>query len=389
VFTIGVGPVQAVLVAALMSSADQGAWYALSGLQRFQALIDLGAGTTLGMLVARAQSPARVGGLVRYGVRWHFGAGAAWILIAGPLGALWIAASLGREWVLPWLALVLASAAGMLGTPLLVTLEARGRVADIYQFRVVQGLRARVLAWGLLAMGLGPWALAAERLSAAIDALYWLWNRAPELREAIRVADDVAVKEIWPYQWRVAAATAGGALPHALIVPIVIARFGAEEGGRLGAALVVLGGAFALGYAVLTPVLPQVGALLAAEQREAAWNRFLRGAAAAALLHGATAIGCAAALLLAPVRLADRVPSQVVFGLVAVTFGVRLVREAYVAWCRADLRPVTWPVDLAEGLLCAPLFAFAGRDPAGVCAAFLASSVVSAGATVLVGRVRS
>ncbi len=373
----------------MLSSTDQGAWYALSGLQRFQALIDLGAGTTLAMLVARTSDPARLGGLIRYGVGWHLGAAVIWLVVAGSAGSAWIAHTLGLEWVAPWLALVLASSLAIPSTPLLLVLEARGRVAEVYRFRIAQGVRARVLSWGLLAAGLGAWAQAAERASVAIDSALWLRNRAPELRDAVAVATPVSVRDVWPYQWRIAAATVGGALPHALIIPIAVARFGAVEGGRLGAAFAVIGAFHGLAWASLAPVVPRVGSLLASGGRASAWDAIRRGAVTAGALHVTSSALFVLFVALAPERVADRLPSAGVVALIAASLGVRLLREVFAAWCRADLRPVTWPVDLGEGLLCAPALALFGGDVAGLSAAFLACSVANAAATLLVGRDRA
>lgn len=372
----------------LLTSPDQGAWYALSSLQRFQALIDLGAGATLATLVARTSDAPRLGGLIRYSVRWHLGAAVVWLALAGPLGAAWIVHALGAAWVAPWLALVVATCLAFPTTPLLLTLEARGRVAEVYRFRLLQGIRARALAWGLLAVGLGAWAQAAERLSVAVDAGWWLHRRAPELRDTIAVAAPVVFRDVWPYQWRIAAATVGGSLPHALLIPIAVARFDTIEGGKLGATFAIVGALHGLAWATLAPVWPRVGALLAEGRRAEAWSAVQRGVAPAVALQGTASALFVAAATLAPERVAERLTSPSVIALLAASLGLRLLREVYASWCRADLRPVTWPVDLAEGLVCAPVLAFAGHDLTGLGVAFLACSLLNVCGTLLVGRER-
>ncbi len=80
-----------------------------------------------------------------------------------------------------------------------------------------------------------------------------------------------------------------------------------------------------------------------------------------------------------------------VTALLGAAFVVRFVRDLYAAWCRADLRPVTWLADLVEGgavvaVWGAPVvIGGAGWDLRGICQVFLAGAVGNLGLSLLLG----
>lgn len=145
---LAAGPVQAALVVALLTPEAQGSWYAISGLQRFQAMFELGAGATLAAAVAR--QPDRAGGWLRWGFGWYAGMAAAWLLVAGPVGAWWLRAEVDGAAAQIWLWTAAVTAAGLPVMPLLTALESSQQVAAASWLRAAQGVAGRLTGWGAL-----------------------------------------------------------------------------------------------------------------------------------------------------------------------------------------------------------------------------------------------
>lgn len=385
-WSILVGPLQTALVLAFVAPQTQGLWYALSSLQRFQALLELGMGVTLASAIAR-RPIVQAGAWLRFGKRWHIGMAIGWLFLAGPLGAYWLWQQAGPSILVPWLALVLASALGMPPLPNLIALEARQHVAAISLFRTAQGILSRLISWGALALGGGLWAQSLERMVASVLAWAWLWQlqRRPqspiahahqELQMAAQTAPSLNYRsDIFPLQWRIAAATAGGSLPFAFLIPISIQATSTLEGGRMGATLGLLGGLQGMAWALLTPVFPAIGRLLAEKQSAQAAQQLQHTAfiATGAFILGTIALMVALYWPYLAQRLCEPLPTL----LLSTAFILRFIREIYASWCRADLRPVTWPVDVLEGLWVVALLSFWGSTLLKICGIFVLSSLMN------------
>lgn len=395
-WSILAGPLQTAFILAWVAPQSQGLWYALSSLQRFQALLELGMGVTLASAIARCPG-VQAGAWLRFGNLWHLGMAIGWLFLAGPLGAYWLWQQTGVAALLPWFALVLASAVGMPPLPTLIALEARQQVAAVSLFRTVQGMFSRLLSWGCLGLGLGIWAQITERVVASVLAWGWLWQQqrpqqSPSplrqelhaLQEAIQQAPALNYRtDIFPLQWRIAAATAGGSLPFAVLIPMSIQATNALEGGRLGATLGLLGGLQGMAWALLTPVFPAIGRLLAEKQYAKAAQQLQQTALIATMLF-ILGIFCLMALLSWP-YLAQRLCEPIATLLLSTAFVLRFIREIYAGWCRADLRPVTWPVDLLEGLWVVALLSFWGKTLLWICGIFAISSLLNLLLSLILG----
>lgn len=381
-----VGPLQTALILAFLAPQTQGLWYALSSLQRFQALLELGIGVTLSSAIARSPI-APAGAWLRFGKLWHLGMALGWLFLAGPLGAYWLWQQAGPSVIAPWLALVLASALGMPPLPDLIALEARQQVAAVSFFRTVQGVLSRLLSWGALALGGGLWVQSLERMVASILAWAWLWqlqHGAPsplnhayqQLQTAARSAPALNYRsDIFPLQWRIAAATAGGSLPFAVLIPLSIQATSTLEGGHLGATLGLLGGLQGMAWAFLTPVFPAIGRLLAEKKSNQAAQQLQHTAliATGIFILGIIALMATLSWPFLAQRLCEPLPTF----LLSMAFILRFIREIYASWCRADLRPVTWPVDVLEGLWMIALLSFWGKTLLLICGIFVLSSLLN------------
>lgn len=325
------GPLQATLLLLLLSPSQQGLWYAMIGLQRFQALFDLGMGSVMGAAMAR--DPQRAEAWRWFGIRWHLAMSFGWIFFAGPAGGIWLYRQFSINALFVWAFLVLFSAASMPLVAEAIAIESQQNIAEVASFRAVRDLLSRVASWSILLYG-GVWALVVERLVAFIVSLFW-WARQ---KKPFLVGTTLSYKnDVFPLQWRIGASTVGGSLPFAVLVPACVAVGGAAEGGRIGTDLGLLGAFQGLSWALVTPALPLVGRLLSAGKREEAqkhWKQNLFGASILFLGGAGVVIG--------------RDP---VYGaILSLAVGLRMAREAMSAWLRAELRPFSWPVELAEGI---------------------------------------
>jgi hypothetical protein len=380
----------------MLSPENQGSWYAISGLQRFQALIELGMGVTLGAAVARS---GRGGAWLRMGVLWHLGMALGWLLIAGPIGGFWLYNRVDPSAVGPWVVLTVVSAVGMPILPLLTTLEARQQVAAVSSFRTIQGIFSRVGSWVFLAMGGGLWAQGLERALSTLLSWGFFWvltatsyfpilsETAQKLLKKAQHAPPLSYKmEVFPLQWRIAAATAGGTLPFAMLIPVATEHAGKVEGGQLGALLTVLGGLQGMAWALLTPVFPAIGHLLSEGRRTEATRQLSRSGALSLGVFGMGIAMIVGVILWGPSSITSRIPEGETVLWMSLGFEIRLLRELYASWCRADLRPITWPADLLEGGGVVLAWMFWGESLSDISEIFAVSSLINLWLSLYLGR---
>jgi hypothetical protein len=235
VWSVVSGPLNAALVVALLGPAAQGAYYTLTALTRWQSFLELGFGSAVQQLVSHASAADvsvegaekqgnvasvdsasgadRVDGLARLAVRWYVFMAVILALVM-PVGGYWWLShqDLPSGWEGPWLLLALATALSVLVLPAWPLLEGTGRVAEVYRFRLNQSMAGRVSGWITLPFA-GLWALSVERLVNTALAFGWLRVRQRALLEHLRHTPPAPIRwseTVFPLQWRMALATAGG-----------------------------------------------------------------------------------------------------------------------------------------------------------------------------------
>lgn len=166
-----------------------------------------------GRVQGNPEALARVANLQRAMGRW-FMVG-AFVFAAGVLtrGYLKMQDTTSVDWLAPWIALVLISAAAIPFVPKMALLEGGQQVATINRVRLSQSVAGSLAVWGVLLAGGGLWSLVASGI------VRWSWEfyivqvryRAAfaSLGNQVTTGTQILREEVWPLGWRIALQTIG------------------------------------------------------------------------------------------------------------------------------------------------------------------------------------
>lgn len=315
-WSFAAGPVTIVLVGTLFTKAEQGFYYTFASLLGLQIFLELGFSQGViqfasheyarlslkpdGTISGDERSRSRLLALGRLVTRWY---GVLAILLVGVIGSAghWFLAhdSAGdAAWILPWWLLVVFAAANLLTQGVWFLLEGCNQVAYVNGYRVVSQTVGNVVTWlailgklGLLAASL---AMAANFLVSV--ALLWRHWRGfiREVWQAPALPVMPVLKEVWPFQWRMALSAMSGFLIFSLFSPAVFHFQGPEEAGRMGMTWQVVFSISLLAGAWVSTKAPRFGMLISTRQfaeLDTLFRRVTRQAVAICALVSAVAWG--------------------------------------------------------------------------------------------------
>ena len=148
-----------------------------------------------------------------------------------------------QRWALPWVALVMITAANMVMLPFFAVVEGSGEIAEVYAVRLIQGIFGSIVCWCVLLLGGGLWATIAIPLVGVAIAVVWLTTQRVGLIHSIYVRSHKLIfnwkSEIWPLQWRVGVGSTSTFLMSQLSTPILFHYQGAVTAGKMGLSLTI------------------------------------------------------------------------------------------------------------------------------------------------------
>jgi hypothetical protein len=255
----------ALLILRFLSPTEQGYYYTLLSLAALQTVFELGFSFVILQLAAHetayltiradggiegdARAHARLASVLQLTVRWYARAAILMALVLLPLGVVFFSRS-GRgaapvAWLGPWVATVIAVSAGFALTPLYSFLEGCNQVRQVALLRMFQALVVLVLSWSAIASHHGLYACALVNAgSIAAGAVFLARQRIFLAGLLRRRAREFAIswrKEIWPFQWKIAATWLCSYFTIQIFTPILFACRGPQEAGRMGFSLSIVG----------------------------------------------------------------------------------------------------------------------------------------------------
>ena len=158
-------------------------------------------------------------------------------------------------WTLPWALLSIWVGISVIWAPFWPLLEGSDRVAQLYKFRLRQGVLARLASWFSLCLGYGLWAPFVERMTLGAQALLWIKRSHHALLRSVLERPQKALirwrSHVWPLQWRLGLSTAGGFTVFAILVPALLWAKGPVEAGRLGMSLALINAIYTVSHGLI------------------------------------------------------------------------------------------------------------------------------------------
>ena len=283
-----IAPILLWLVARHLSPVEQGYYYTFGGLLALQTLLEMGfsqcilqfAGHEAAFLEwkgARIMSGDevcldRLRSLAVLGLKWYGIAAAALLLVLAAAGYLMFANRGGEvAWRLAWGIASVATCVSLAVQPVWAILDGvhqrvwtaryRATISGCKNLTICLGL---YLGWKLNALGI---AIAVQAvLTVVLLPVHWSGFLRQLLHRAPLKAQINWLKEIWPFQWRIAVSWISGYMIFSALNPIVFRIAGAAEAGRFGITFSLFQTVGAVGTAWVSSRYPVFGQYVARKE---------------------------------------------------------------------------------------------------------------------------
>lgn len=172
------------------------------------------------------------------------------------------------EWQKPWIILCLTTSLNLFIDPLLAFFDGLGEVKDMAKVRFIQRTVNILLIFVLFALGFKLYSSAiASLIAISVNYVQIFFSKRVKLLKVIWLAKGEAVinyiKEIFPFQWRIALSWISGYFIFQLFNPILFATEGPKVAGQMGMTLAALNGVSSLSMAWINTKVPLFSSLIA------------------------------------------------------------------------------------------------------------------------------
>ncbi len=319
----GSGLVTVILIARLLSSAEQGYYYTYASLIALQLVFELGFSQVVMQLASHecAQlsiepngsvkgspvSHARLASILQISVRWYGIGALCFGAILIPLGLYFFSSHHHSgdvvSWRAPWIMAAMAAVFAFQLDPLYSFFEGCGFVSNIAHMRWLQSILGSLLAWTALISHHGLYAPAMVITGQVLVGAVWISMRRGFLMGLLRYKPgDQHVSwqnEIWPFQWRMAISWIAGYFVYQTFNPFLFAFKGPVAAGQMGMSMSFANSLMAIAGAWVSTKAAPFGTLIAQrkyQQLDSVFFRTLRQSILVAAL-GATAVWAATTYL--------------------------------------------------------------------------------------------
>lgn len=270
-WSVMAGALTVLMVPAWLTTVEQGYYYTFASLLGMQILFELGLGQVIiqlvghdaahlqhadgGKLAGEARRIDQLASLVQFLQRWYRVAALLFGILAGVVGALFLALK-GQlpmhQWLPVWGVMVLASAANLTYVPALALHEGLGRIGEVARLRLIQSAVGYLGLWIALTAQLSLWASCMVPLASILITHQWLKRKGRVYRwltqRAVAANDGINwIRDVLPFQWRIALSAISGYFIFYAFTPLIFANRGAAEAGRFGIAMAVFNALAAVG----------------------------------------------------------------------------------------------------------------------------------------------
>jgi O-antigen/teichoic acid export membrane protein len=280
VLQAGGGIISIIFITKFLSADEQGYYYTFASIIAIQIFFELGLSTIItqyaayefahlhwaadGTLGGEATYRSRLSSLLRFCVKW-FG------IIAILLFFVLLAAGFyffhfynkgpAIAWENPWIILCVASSLNLFIDPLLAFFDGLGEVKDMAKVRLVQRVVNMLLLYMFFIFGFKLYSSAIASLAAiCVNFLQILFSKRVNLLKVIWQAQQEwtidYMKEIFPFQWKIALSWISGYLIFQLFVPVIFATSGSLAAGQMGMSLAALSGVLSISLSWINTKVP-------------------------------------------------------------------------------------------------------------------------------------
>lgn len=282
------GVASILFIAQFLSKSEQGFYYTFGSIVAIQIFFELGLTNIITQYVAHEASHlqwldsshlsgeikhhSRLAYLLRFSVRWYsITAGILFIvlLISGILFFGYYSPDKDSvHWKIPWVLVCVGTSLNLFISPLLAILMGLDKVKEVMKMRFYQQIIIPLSTWLGLAIGFHLYVLGIASIFSLIYVIIFIGTSG--LKNIIinlwhvNISDRVNyMKEIFPFQWKIALSWISGYFIFQLFNPVLFATSGPVVAGQMGMTLAALNGINAFSMSWITTKVPMWSRLIA------------------------------------------------------------------------------------------------------------------------------
>lgn len=282
-----IGIFSVVLYATCLTKEEQGYYYTFASVLAIQGFFELGFTGIMTQFVAHEHAHlkwetngigldgeskfrSRLASLLHICMKWY-SLVAVLFLIALQVAGTFFFEEFGKDegvdWKLPWIIISCMSAWSLFTSPLFSFMNGLGLVKDMAKMNFYRTIVNTVVLWGCLLLGLKLYSMAFAAIVSALFVLLFftthnffkilldIWKT--EIQERVSY-----MKEIFPYQWKIALSWMSGYFIFNFMNPVIFATVGSVAAGQFGMSLNVLNQIRSFAMSWITTKIPLMSRLI-------------------------------------------------------------------------------------------------------------------------------
>lgn len=304
VFQAFAGVISIFFIATFLTGEEQGFFYTFGSILAIQVFFELGFTGIMTQYVAHEAAhlslnhfneyegddryKSRLSYLIKFCLKWYTVIAIAFFVIVNIIGVIYFERydiSAGSvSWFYPWILLSFSTAIKLFQSPFTAIYQGLGKVKEMNRIIFYQQLIIPISQWILFACGLKLYVIG---ISSLLGVIVWcafvlgsdLWPLFTKLLK-LTITERVSyMKEIFPYQWKIALSWISGYFIFQLFNPVLFATEGAVIAGQMGMTLQVLNAIQAFAFSWQNTKVPYYSGLIALKnykQLDIVFNKTLK-----------------------------------------------------------------------------------------------------------------
>lgn len=281
VFQAFAGVISIFFIATFLTGEEQGFFYTFGSILAIQVFFELGFTGIMTQYVAHEvvhlslneqqlyegdqKYKSRLSYLVRFCVKWYAIISLLFLIVIIIVGFFYFnrydTSSGSVDWQWPWLILAFSTAIKLFQSPFTAIYTGLGRVKEMNEITFYQQLFIPVSQWLLFACGMKLYVVGISSFLGVIVWCIYVWKKdllrvmLGLFRESITETVSY-MKEIFPFQWKIALSWISGYFIFQLFNPVLFATDGAIVAGQMGMSVSVLSAIQAFAYSWQNTKIP-------------------------------------------------------------------------------------------------------------------------------------
>lgn len=287
IFGAFIGVFSVVLYATCLTKEEQGYYYTFASIITIQGFFELGFTGIMTQFVAHEHAHlswsqngigleggsryrSRLASLLHICVKWYAVVALLFLISLQVAGTAFFEEFGKNEdigWKLPWLIVSTMSAWSLFIAPVFSFMNGLGLVKDIAKMGFFRLITNTIVLWSCLLLGMKLYSMAFAAIVSAVYVVFYfsthrffkilkgIWKT--EIRERVSY-----MKEIFPYQWKIALSWMSGYFIFNFMNPVIFATVGSVAAGQFGMSINVLNQIRNLAMSWITTKIPLMSRLI-------------------------------------------------------------------------------------------------------------------------------